>query len=394
MERHTDHIAKELGIDRRELRLRHLQENGGRLLNGQILEDASILREAFERVDEIAPWDEAGRGPNRGVGIAACVWLTNPLSGAVHLKLNEDGTLGVLTAATENGSGAVAMGITQIAAEQLGLSPDDVVVSMPDTDIAPYDAGSQGSRTTHIVGRAVSEAGEDLRTRIYEFAARLIEASPADIELVAGGKVGVKGSPGSELTLAEVAAAATAAGETLVASGAYATPTPQYDPTCASGFLFPTFPTPTYHVHQAEVEVDPVTGKVTLLRYVVAQEVGKAINPDGVLGQIQGGVAQGVGYTLYENLEIGGDGRYRQRTLEAYRLPLAVDMPRVEAALLEHADSAGPYGAKGVAEPPVVPVAAAIANAISDAVGAPVDTIPILPEDVLEAMDRALASSS
>jgi CO/xanthine dehydrogenase Mo-binding subunit len=132
-----------------------------------------------------------------------------------------------------------------------------------------------------------------------------------------------------------------------------------------------------------------VTGRVTVLRYVVAQEVGKVINPAGVVGQVQGGVAQGIGYALYENLEIGRDGRYRQRTLETYRLPLAVDVPNVEVMLLEHPDPAGPFGAKGVAEPPVVPVAAAIANAISDAVGAPINTLPVLPGNVLDALDRA-----
>ena len=164
---------------------------------------------------------------------------------------------------------------------------------------------------------------------------------------------------------------------------------PNFDPTCASGLLFPVFPTPTYHVHQAEVEVDPVTGTVKVLRYVVAQEVGRVINPDGVIGQIQGGVAQGIGYALYERIQLGDDGRYKQRTLESYRLPVAQDVPEVETILLEHPDSAGPFGAKGVAEPPIVPVAAAIGNAIADAIGNAVDSIPILPENVLEAIDRS-----
>jgi CO/xanthine dehydrogenase Mo-binding subunit len=387
IERHMDEIARALGIDRRELRLRNLNESGDSLLNGQVLEDASILREAFDAVEEVAPWASVGAGELRGVGIAACVWLTNPLPGSVVLKVNEDGTLGVITAATENGSGAIAMGISQIAAEELTLPVEAVVVSMPDTDAAPYDAGSQGSRTTHIVGRAVGSAAESLREQIYEIASDVLEAAAEDLELV-DGHVGVKGTPAAVVTLAEVARAATAAGKSLTATGSYATPMPAFDPTCATGLLFPAFPTPTYHVHLAEVSVDPVTGRVTLLRYVVAQEVGKAINPSGVIGQIQGGVAQGIGYTLYENLAIGDDGRYVQRTLETYRLPLAVDVPRVEVVILEHPDPAGPFGAKGVAEPPVVPVAAAIANAISDAVGAPIDSIPVLPNAVLDALEQ------
>lgn len=387
LERHMDHIAQELGIDRRQLRLQNLLGNGDTLLNGQELLDASILREAFDGVERVAPWGDLGKGPYRGVGIAACVWMTNPMPGSAVLKLHEDGTLGVVTGATDNGSGAVTMGVTQIAAAELGLRPEDVIVSLPDTDVAPYDAGSQGSRTTHIVGRAVQEAALALREKIYEVAARMLEAASVDLELV-DGTVGVKGVPSSRVTLAEIATTATfVEGGPLAATGSYATPSPRYDPTCATGLLFPTFPTPTYHVHLAEVEVDPATGGVTVLRYVVAQEVGKAINPDGVVGQIQGGVSQGLGYALYESLEMEG-GRYRQRTLEAYRLPLAVDVPRVEIILLENPSEAGPFGAKGVAEPPVVPVAAAIGNAVADAIGAPVYDIPITPERVLDALGR------
>ncbi len=186
--------------------------------------------------------------------------------------------------------------------------------------------------------------------------------------------------------LADVATTATFTDGPIAASGSYKTPAPEFNPTCATGMLFPIWPTPTYHLHVAEVEVDPVTGHVKVLRYLVAQEVGKAINPDGVLGQIQGGVTQGLGYALWERLEIDGRGRYVQRSLETYGLPIAVDVPDVEAVLLEHASAAGPYGAKGVAEPPIVPVAAAIANAVADAVGAPIDQIPITPEAVLDAL--------
>ena len=388
LERHTDHIATTLGADRRSFRLDNLISDGHALLNGQVLPDASILAKGFAAVEEKAPWSEMGQEPYTGVGIAATVWLTNPMPGSVVLKLHEDGRLGLVTGATENGSGAVAMGVIQIAAEELLIAPDQVIVSMPDTDTCPYDAGSQGSRTTHVVGRAVGKAAVELRQKIYEVAGSMLEAAVEDLELVEGG-VMVKGSPEAKLTLAEVATEATSRGQSIVATGAHATPQPDFDPTCASGLLFPTFPTPTYHVHLAEVRVDPATGVVEVLRYVVAQEVGAVVNPVGILGQVQGGVAQGLGYALWENLTIGDDGRYRQRTLESYRLPLATDVPRVETILLEHPDPGGPFGAKGVAEPPVVPVAAAIANAVSDAVGAPIDSIPISPQAVLDALERS-----
>lgn len=386
LERHMDHIAGKLGMDRREFRLRNLMEDGDRMLNGQVVENARALREAFDRIEDVAPWGELAKKerPHHGVGLAAAVWLTNPQPGAATLKVNEDGTIGVVTAATDNGSGAVTMGVTQIVAEELAVRPEDVVVVAPDTDVAAYDAGSQGSRTTHIVGRAVGEAAGEVRDKIFDAAARVLEAAKEDLEL-ADGQVGLVGDPASRIPLAEVARQATFTTGPITGTGSYRTPIPAYNPSCASGLLFPTFPTLTYHVHLAEVEVDPVTGNVKVLRYVVAQDVGRAINPAGIIGQIQGGVTQGLGYALWENIEIDA-GRYRQRTLETYRLPLAVDVPRVEAILLEYPDEAGPYGAKGVAEPPVVPVAAAIGNAVSDAVGAPIRRLPITPEDLLEAL--------
>jgi CO/xanthine dehydrogenase Mo-binding subunit len=276
------------------------------------------------------------------------------------------------------------MGLVQVVAEELAVRPADVVVPMPDTAVAGYDAGSQGSRTTHVVGRAIRDAAMEVREKIFDVAAKMLEAAKEDLELV-DGAVGVVGNPSSRLPLTKVAQAATFTAGPIQGTGSYLTPTPAFEPGCASGLLFPTFPTPTYHVHLAEVEVDPVTGHVTVLRYVVAQEVGKAINPLGVIGQIQGGVAQGVGYALYENIQVD-DGRYRQRSLESYRLPGAHDVPRVEVILLEHPDAEGPYGAKGVAEPPIVPVAAAIGNAVADAIGRPINRLPMTPDDILAAL--------
>jgi CO/xanthine dehydrogenase Mo-binding subunit len=390
-ERHMDHIAEVTGLDRRELRLRNLMRDGDKMLNGQALADAGILGEAFDSAESAVPWHTLGQGEHTGVGIAACVWLTNPLPGSAVLKLNEDGTLGLVTAATENGSGAVAMALRQIAAEELAVDTSRVLVTMPDTDASGFDAGSQGSRTTRVVGQAVRAAGEQVRGQVLRTVAALLEVSESDLEL-ADGMVGVKGDPASVISLAEVARAAAAATGPITGAGSYTTPPPAYDPSCASGFLFSTFPTPTYHVHIAEVAVDPVTGNVTVLRYLVVQEVGRVINPVGVAGQIQGGVAQGLGYALWEWLQLDA-GRYRQRTFEAYGLPLAVDVPDIQIITLEHDEPEAPHGAKGVAEPPVVPVAAAVGNAVADAVGKIVpgagqriSQLPITPEAVLRAL--------
>lgn len=386
LERHMDEIANALGRDRREYRLASLSDDGHKMLNGQALPDMSILREAFDLLENRAPWAELGNGKYRGVGMATTVWLTNPAPAQTTVKLNEDGTLGVITAATDNGSGAVTTGVRQIAAEGLGLPVDQVVVTMPDTDTAGYDAGSQGSRTTHVVGRAVRDATAQVREQILEVASTMLEAATEDL-VVEGGGVHVNGVAASSVTLAEIALTATFTDGPITATSSYKTPTPEHNPTCASGMLLPAWPTPTYHLHVAEVEVDPVTGAVTVLRYLVAQEVGGVINPNSIMGQVQGGVTQGLGYALWERLEIDG-GRYRQRTFETYGLPLAVDVPTVEAVFMSHGSEAGPYGAKGVAEPPIVPVGAAIANAVADAVGGPIDRLPITPDVVLDALER------
>lgn len=384
-ERHMDAIADALGRDRRDFRLESLAQDGDLMRNGQPLEEVSILRQAFDRVDELAPWQGAGTGELRGVGQAAAVWLTNPMPGHATVKLNEDGTATVITSATENGSGAVATGLRQIAAETLGLAADAVTITMPDTDATGYDAGSQGSRTTHVVGRAIADAAAEVRSQVLDRASQMLEAAPEDLT-IDDGVVAVAGVPAANLTLGAVAQAATWSDGPITAGASYVTPTPPHDPMCATGMLIKGWPTPTYHLHQAEVSVDVVTGRVTVDRYVVCQEVGRAIHPDAIAGQIQGGVAQGLGFALSERVELD-HGRYVQRTFKAHGLPLAQDVPKVEMIVMEHADPAGPYGAKGAAEPPIVPVAAAVANAVSDAIGVPFDTLPITPEAVLEALE-------
>lgn len=393
IESHMDRIAEVTGIERNELRRFSLLRSGDTLPNGQLLGDADILHEALAAVEQRSPWVDAPAGVTidgmlRGTGQATLVWLTNPMPGEATLRLTEDGTLRLQTAATDNGSGAVTTGLRQIAAEQLGLSPDDVVAGLPDTDVHGWDGGSQGSRTTHIVGRAIADAGAELRRKICEVAADMLEAAPEDVEVVSG-EVGVRGLPSQRLALRDVAARAAATVGSLAATASYTAPPVDFTRGCATGLLFTAYPNPTYHAHQAEVEVDPVTGNVRVLRYVVAQEVGRAINPTSVRGQVQGGVAQGIGYALSETIDIGNDGRYRQRTLEAYRLPIAPDMPTVELVILEHPNPDGPFGAKGVAEPPLVPVAAAIANAVSAAIGHPITRLPIRPEDVLAGIEAA-----
>ena len=299
LERHTDRLAQAIGMDRREFRMRNLFESGDSMLNGQTLEDADILAEAFDRVEQVAPWSKTGKGPLKGVGLAAVIWLTNPLAGSVTLGIQEDGSVGVSTAATENGSGAVTMGLRQIAAAEFGLDAQHVFVTTPDTDTQAYDAGSQGSRTTHVVGMAIGAAARQLKPRLFNIASGLLGAPPGRPGTGRRERMGARrpvpvGRP--------LGGGPHGAGRWWASqfNGDLQRSPPQVGPGLGGGSAVSRLPVPTYHVHLAEVEIDPDDGSVRVTRYVVAQEVGRMINPDGVYGQIQGGVAQGMGYALWE----------------------------------------------------------------------------------------------
>ena len=387
LELHMDSIAARLGVDRREYRLRHLFTSGDRLPNGQVLTDAAIFREQFDAVETVAPW-KGGESKKRyrGRAVSPAVWLVNPLPGTATVKLQEDGSVVLLTAANENGTGSVATAFRQIVAEELGIDPDKVIIPDPDTDIGAFDAGSQGSRTTHVSGGAAQMAARQLAAEITKVAAELLQAQPAALEL-ADGFVRVRATPERRVSFSAVWETSTYGTGTLVGSGSSSLMNPPpFNLGCASGLIFAFFASPTYHVHYCEVEVDPTTGVVTVLRYVVVQEVGKAINPLAIRGQVQGGVTQGIGFALYESLRIDAKGEAIEKSLGAYGLPLAVDIPSVEMILTENPSSSGPYGAKGTAEPPIVLPAAVIACAVSDAIGRPIRHLPITPEAVLSAI--------
>ncbi|GAA5127760.1 xanthine dehydrogenase family protein molybdopterin-binding subunit [Haloechinothrix salitolerans] len=385
-EMHFDHIARELGMDRRDLRLRNLIRAGDEIVNGQRLDDA-FLAQAMDRVERIRPWGppKEANGTLRGIAVVPLTWITNPGPSGASVKLEEDGTATITCAAAEIGTGAVATGIRQIVADQLGLRFEDVQVSPADTDTGSYDHGAQGSRTTFGMGNAAQDAAVKVRDQLLDVAAGMLEASAADLEL-ADGTVRVQGAPDKQVPLPAVVATAMFSQGPIVASGQFAAPPVPFDAGCMAGALFTSFTAATYHAHFAEVEVDPDTGKVTVSRYVVAQDVGTAINPHMIEGQIQGGVLQGVGYTLFENLRIGDNGDVLDAGLETYRLPTAVDAPHIDIEILENPCPYGPLGAKGAAEPSIVPVAAVIACAVADAIGTPINELPLTPFAVLRAL--------
>lgn len=381
VESHMDELASRVGEDPITYRRRHLFEEGDVAPNGQVVVNVSIeecLDRAVEAIDPDRPLP-----PGHGIGVACAWWTTTGGPTGATVKLEADGTVSVITGATEIGSGAVATGVVHLVAASLGVSPEAVrLTSTSDTGTAPFDFGAQGSRTTFNVGRAVMQACDDVRAQVLEEAAHVLEADLADLEF-AEGTVRVAGSPEARLGIGELAAAALGRSGPIHASARFLAPATEHDHRCTGpNHFYPAFHSPSFHCHAVEVRVDEETGKVSIERYVAVQDVGKALVPPAIEGQIQGGVLQAIGMALMEEQSLQ-DGHVTQTTFETYKLPTAVEAPPMEVIVVEKPSDVGPFGAKGVGEPPIIVPAAAIANAVARATGRRVRDLPITPERVL-----------
>jgi carbon-monoxide dehydrogenase large subunit len=297
------------------------------------------------------------RGVYRGIGISAYVEGTGvgPYEGAT-VRLDPSGAVVVATGACSQGQGHETV-FAQIAADVLGVTPDDVTVIGGDTDAIAFGIGTFASRSTVLAGNAIAAAAGQVRDRLVGAAARLLEASPSDLE-VDGGRVSVRGSPGRGLPFARIVQASL---PTFQGPGAVE---PGFEATTYQGV-----PTVTYAsaVHVAAVEVDPETGRVRVLRYAVAHDCGRVVNPMLVEGQIHGGVAQGVGGGLGEEIAYDAAGQLLTGSLMDYALPKADELPFIETIHLEHPSPRNPLEVKGVGEGGAISPPAALANAIEDA---------------------------
>jgi CO/xanthine dehydrogenase Mo-binding subunit len=387
VESHTDAIAREVGLDPVAFRLKNIMVDGDTGHSGQPLTNVG-MREALTRAAEAIDWGQknppAAPGLKRGKGLACGWWLTTPGSSGCSVQMNEDGTVTVQTGASEIGSGSVMAGIPQIVAEELGVRYDDVRLIWGDTAATPMDAGAQGSRTLFNMGRAAQRAALAAKAELLRRAGDILEAAETDLE-VREGRVSVRGVPDRGVTYAELVRGQMWTSEPVLGKGAFVVDPTPYDATTLKGSLFPAFNAPSFHSHAAEVEVDPETGLTRVVDFVVAQDVGFAVNPTAVEGQMQGGAVQGVGYALLEEL-VFEEGRVVNPNLALYKVPTTLDAPNVRTIIVEAASEHGPYGAKGVGEPPVVMSPAAVANAVAAAIGVPIRTTPLTPERVLRAI--------
>ncbi|HEV7664381.1 MAG TPA: xanthine dehydrogenase family protein molybdopterin-binding subunit [Chloroflexota bacterium] len=372
LESTLDEVARKLGMDPLELRTRNASREGDPQAHGETWPRIGLM-ECLERAREVYAHELATKGPNEGVGIAAGGWPGATDAASAVCRLNGDGSLQITTG-TVDLTGTSTMFAT-IAAEVLGLAdPSSVRVTTADTDHAPYVGGTGGSKVTYTIGPAVKRAAEDVKQQVLHIAAAELEAAVEDLELV-DGSVRVRGVPAKSVSLADVFKLATSSGK--------------YVPVLGRGQTVVSDHSPGMAVHIARVYVDPDSGRVQPLHYVAIQDVGRAINPALVEAQMHGGAVQGVGWGLFEQLVFDEQGTPTTGSFMDYTLPKASQAPSLQALLVEVPSVHGPFGAKGVGEPPVIPGAAAWANAVRDACGARVTELPITPERVWRAQLNA-----
>jgi CO/xanthine dehydrogenase Mo-binding subunit len=382
IESHLDKIAEKLNFDKVELRKRNALKNGDLGPTGQILESVS-MEETITKVVEQMGMD-LPRPKYTGRGLATAIWTSAGGSSCAYVQLNDDGTVVLLTGGKEIGTGAITMGVAQIVAEELGLEITDVRLVTGDTHATPFDFGAQGGRTTFNVGNASRIAAQDAKWQVLQAASEKLNV-PLERLKLKNKKVYDTDNLETNISLAEIAADRVWNGGPILGRGSFIIEPTKYDTSTIKGGVYPVYNFPSFHTHAAEVEVNPDTGEVTVTRYVAAQDVGFAINPTGAEGQITGGVVQGIGYALSEEINYK-DGIVLNPNMTDYKMPTIMDVPRIETILVESPSKVGPYGAKGVGEAPIILPAAAIANAVADAIGVHIHDLPITAEKVLKAI--------
>lgn len=322
-------------------------------------------------------------GIHRRKGIAIGNWYSGAGASSAIMKVNEDGTV-TLSIGAPDATGTDIMAL-QVAAEELGLPLDRMVLASKDTDHAPFDTLSSGSLITHCIGQAVRRASQELKAKILELAAQHLDADPQHLEM-RDGLIRSKYAPEHPLSLERLARNSHLRMHgPIMATGTYFGAMGTFDRGAVKGFIYDMGEDRAFVAQVAEVEVDRETGTVNVLRLVSVNDVGFLINPPNAENQVSGGVHQGLGYALSEEVKME-KGKVLNPNFREYGMLRANDMPGVECSFIEKMNGPGPYGAKGLGEQPGVPTAAAIANAIYDAIGVRITSLPITPEKILRAL--------
>jgi CO/xanthine dehydrogenase Mo-binding subunit len=371
-----DEIAKSIGLDPIDLRLKNAAKEGTKAAYGPKFGPVGMV-ETLEAAKSHAHW----RSPlkkNQGRGVAAGFWFNIGGETSVSLVLNEDGTL-ALTAGTPD-IGGLRASLCMMASEELAVPLDKIRIQIGDTNSLGYNFLTGGSRATFSSGMATVEAAREIIKESCKRAAKLWELGEDAVEWVDGAvrPAGPNAGKYRPMSLADIAKIAGKTGGPIVG----------YSSLNAHGAA------PSFATHIADVEVDSETGKVTVVRYTAIQDAGRAIHPSYVEGQYQGGVAQGIGWALNEEYIYGEDGKMQNAGFLDYRVPVASDLPMIDTVIVEVPNPKHPYGVRGVGETPIVPPMAAIANAVAAATGVRFIELPMSPPRVLKALDTARAKSA
>jgi CO/xanthine dehydrogenase Mo-binding subunit len=372
----VDELAAKLGIDPIELRLKNAARLGTKAAYGPKFGPVGMA-ETLEAAKAHAHW-RAPLAKNQGRGVASGFWFNVGGETSVSLQLNEDGTLS-LTAGTPDIGGSRAS-LCMMAAEELGVEMDRIRVQIGDTGQLGFNFLTGGSRATFSSGMATVEAAREVMREACKRAARLWELPEEAVEYHKGAvrPAGANAGKHAPMTLSDIAAIA----------GKTGGPIAGYARINAQGAA------PSFGTHIADVEVDPETGKVTVVRYTAIQDAGRAIHPSYVEGQYQGGVVQGIGWALNEEYIYGDDGKLQNPGFLDYRVPVASDLPMIDTVIVEVPNPRHPYGVRGVGETPIVPPLAAVANAVANATGVRFADLPMSPPKVLAAIDEARAAGA
>ena len=364
-----DEIAQKLNMDPMEIRIKNGSKEGTQMVYGPKLKAVGNLE--CLKVIQNHPINKIPLGPNQGRGLAAGFWFNLGGQSSAVVNIVEDGTATIMTGSPDIGGSRASMAL--MAAEVLGIDYTKVRPIVGDTAAVGFCEITHGSRVTFATGMAIIQAAEDVVLQCRQRVAKMWEVDVDAVKWEDGHArpAGANAGDQKPLSLAQIAAKAARTGGPLVGSAAI-----------NAGGAGPAF-----GVHICDVEVDPETGHVTVLRYVAAQDAGKAIHPSYVEGQIQGGVAQGVGWALNEEYIFGADGRLQNSGFLDYRIPVASDLPMIDTIILEVPNPGHPFGVRGVGEVPIVPPLGAIANAIARATGARMTDLPMSPPKILAAID-------
>ncbi|SPF36514.1 4-hydroxybenzoyl-CoA reductase subunit alpha [Syntrophobacter sp. SbD1] len=390
---HLDRIATDLGIDPLAMRLKNAVEPNTRTVN-ELRITSCGFKECLERSSRAVSWTERrGKLPRgRGIGIAGGFYISgagvaiyfNPMAhSSVRIEADRSGRVTVFCGASDIGQGSDTM-LALVAAETIGIPPESVRVVSADTDTTPVDLGSYSSRVTFMAGNACHAAAKEVRNRVLSAVAEALDV-PVDRLEICDRVVGVPDNERKSFTFAEAVALAESRGGPVCGSGGY-TP-PNLVGSYKGGGVGPS-PAYSFGAYAAEVEVDEETGSVKVLRLAAAHDLGRALNPPAAEGQVEGATVNGLGETLLENHAFLDTGQHASPSLLEYKVPTALDVPEIEAILVESIDPEGPYGAKECGEGSLHPSIPAIVNAVYDAVGVWIHELPITPEAVLKALRK------